>query len=144
MYEIDKKKSLEVLIKNSLGTKIFRSVFFFINGKSVDIYKKGNLSCAIYVSTLLKIAGLIKDIHATVESTIKDLELSGWYKIDKPRKLSVIVWERHPRDNHFHIGFYWQKNKAVSNVSRLGKPYIHDIMYQNRKIEAIYFHDDLK
>ncbi len=143
MYQIDKKKSLFVLIKNSLGTKLFQSVYFFVNGKSKDIYQKGKLSCAFYVSTILKILGMIESIHATVEGTIKDLEKSGWYKIEKPKKGAIIVWEK-SKDGHQHIGFYIGKNKAVSNSSFLRKPTIHFLNYNKRKIEAIYFHKDLE
>lgn len=140
-YKIDKKRSLFKLLKNSLGTKLFRSVYFFVNNKSIDIYQNGKLSCAFYVSTILKIIGLIENIHATVESTIKDLEKSGWYKIEKPRKGAVLVWEN--RNNHYHLGFYLEKNKAISNFSSKGVPLIHKLN-NNRKIIAIYFHKDLE
>jgi len=140
-YEIDKKRSLFKLLKNSLGTKLFRSVYFFVNNKSTDIYQNGKLSCAFYVSTILKIIGLIENIHATVESTIKDLEKSGWYKIEKPRKGAVLVWEK--RNDHYHLGFYLEKNKAISNFSSKGVPLVHKLN-NNRKIIAIYFHKDLE
>ncbi len=143
MYQIDKKKSLFVLIKNSLGIKLFQSLYFFIGHKSKDIYQKGKLSCAFYVSTILKIIGMIENVHATVEGTIKDLEKSGWYKIEKPKKGAIIVWGEN-KNGHKHIGFYIGKNKAVSNNSFLQKPTIHSLQYNSREIEAIYFHKDLE
>lgn len=143
MYPIDKKKSLFILIKNSLGTKLFQSLYFFKDGKSRDIYRKGDLSCAFYVSTILKIIGMIGNIHAEIKSTIKDLEESGWYKIDKLKRGSVIIWEA-GKHGHRHIGFYLGKNKAVSNSPKTRTPTIHSVNYENRKIEAIYFHKDLE
>lgn len=143
MFKIDKKKSLFVLIKNSLDTNLFQSVYFFINNKSQDIYKKGKLSCAFYVSTILKIIDMLENIHATVNGTIKDLEKSGWYKINNLKKGAVIIWSSN-KEGHRHIGFYIGKNQAVSNNSKLKKPSIHSINYNNRAIELIYFHKDLE
>ncbi|BCX15728.1 MAG: hypothetical protein KatS3mg097_620 [Candidatus Parcubacteria bacterium] len=142
-YKINKKKSLFVLIKNSLGIKFFRSLYFFIDNKSKDIYKNGSLSCAFYVSTILKIIGLINDIHSTVKSTVEDLEKSGWYQINTLKKGAIIVWG-FGKDGHKHIGFYIGKGKCVSNVSNKKKPLIHTLKYKDKKIETIYFHNDLK
>ena len=143
MYQLDTKKSLFVLIKNSLGTKLFRSVYFFIDNKSKDIYKKGKLSCAFYVSTILKIIGLVKDIHATVQGLIKDMENSGWYKTNYLKKGAIIIWDKN-KAGHLHVGFYLGNNKAVSNSSLKRTPTIHLLNYQGRKIIDIYFHDALK
>jgi hypothetical protein len=48
MYQPDKRKTLLRLIENSIGTKIFRNAYFFVDGKSKDILKNGELSCAFY------------------------------------------------------------------------------------------------
>lgn len=144
MYKFDKKKSLKILIKNSLGSKFFRSIYFFINNKSLDILKNGDLSCAFYVSIILKILGLINSIHTTVDSTVKDLENFGWYKIKKPKFGAVILWDYKKGGKHMHLGFCLNKNKAVSNSSKLKSPQIHNIYYENRSIKAIYFHKELE
>jgi hypothetical protein len=137
----DKKRSLFVLIKNSLGSKFFRSLYFFDGKKSKDILKNGELSCAFYVSVILRILGLIKEPHATVDGLVKDMENSGWQKIDKLQKGAVIVWE--PKNGHKHIGFYLGNKKVVSNNSKKKFPTIHSINYQKRKIIAIYHHEEL-
>jgi hypothetical protein len=134
-----KKKSLKALIQNSLGSKFFRSIYFNVSGKPKDILENGNLSCAFYVSVILKILGLISEIHTTVKSIISDLEKSGWQKTKKPAFGAVIVWEpAPPKSKHYHIGFCLNSKKAVSNSSKKRCPIIHDINYQNRKIKAIY------
>ncbi len=137
----DKKRSLFVLIKNSLGSKFFRSLYFFDGKKSRDILENGELSCAFYVSVILRILGLIKEPHATVDGLIKDIEYSGWQKIDKLQKGAVIVWE--PKNGHKHIGFYLGKGRAASNSSIKKSPTIHSINYQKRKLIAIYIHEEL-
>ncbi|MCX7589549.1 MAG: hypothetical protein N2Z85_01245 [Patescibacteria group bacterium] len=150
VLKFDKKKSLKVLIKNSLNSKFFRSIYFFDyqNKKSKDILKNGDLSCAFYVSIILKILGLINNVHTTVNSTILDLEKSGWHKIDKPKFGSVILWDykksKNRKNQHMHLGFYLNKNKAVSNSSKLKSPQIHDLYYEQRPIKSFYFHKELE
>jgi len=139
----NKKKSLKALIQNSLGSKFFRSIYFNVDGKSKDILENGNLSCAFYVSIILKILGLISEIHTTVNSTILDLEKSGWQKTKKPTFGAVVVWEPTLKNKHYHIGFCLNSKKAVSNSSKKRCPIIHNINYQNRKIKAIYVHKEI-
>jgi hypothetical protein len=140
----DKRKTLLKLIENSIGSKLFRNNYFFIDNKpqSKDILQNGKLSCAFYVSSILYLVKLISDLHTTVESTIKDLEKSGWYKLDKPKKGVIILWDK--KKGHYHIGFYWNKNKAISNSSIKKSQIIHTLNYQNRKILAFYFHKELE
>jgi hypothetical protein len=139
----NKKKSLKALIQNSLGSKFFRSIYFNVNGKSKDILENGNLSCAFYVSVILKILGLISGVHATVKSTILDMKKSGWQKTKKPTFGAVIVWEPILKNKHYHIGFFLNSKKAVSNSSKKGYPIIHDINYQGMKIKEIYAHREI-
>lgn len=138
----DKKRTFLKLIENSIGSGLFRNNYFFVNGKSKDILKNGNLSCAFYVSSLLYLVKLISDLHSTVEGTLKDLEKNSWYKIDKPKKGAIILWDE--KNDHYHLGFYWNKNKAVSNHSFKKSPSFHSLNYKKRKILAYYFHKELE
>jgi hypothetical protein len=140
-FKFDKKRSLFALIKNSLGSKFFRSLYFFDGKRSRDILENGRLSCAFYVSVILRILGLIKECHTTVNGLIEDMENSGWQKVAKLQKGAVIVWEE--KDGHKHIGFYLGNNKAASNSSKKKSPLIHSANYQNRKLIAIYTHNEL-
>jgi len=142
MYKQDKRKTLLKLIENSLGTKLFRNNYFFIDGKSKDVLKNGDLSCAFYVSSILYLLKLIKDIHTTVLGTIRDMEENGWYNIEKLKKGSVVLWDK-DKTEHYHLGFYWDKNKAVSNVSLKKSPNFHSLNYKGRKILAFYYHKEL-
>ena len=141
------------VIKNSAGSKMFRNFYAKVDGKKTDIMKNGDLSCAWFVSSLLYLFKLIKDAHATVNGTIKDLQQSGWKKIKKPKIGSVIVWEKIDfgnKDFHKHIGFYIGNNKAISTSnSKKGQPIIHHWTYgikRNkpvRKVKAIFWHKKL-
>ncbi|MCX6813984.1 MAG: hypothetical protein NT078_02130 [Candidatus Azambacteria bacterium] len=115
--------------------------------------KNGGLSCARFVSSLLYLFKLIKDMHATVNGIVKDLKQSGWKKIKKPKIGSILVWEKIDfgnKDFHKHIGFYIGNNKAISTSSpKKGQPVIHHWTYgikRNkpvRKVEAIFWNKKL-
>jgi len=135
------KKSYLKLVRNSVGTKMFRNFYLKQDGNVFDVTKGGELSCAFYVSSLLVIFQLIKNVHGTVESTRKDLEESGWTKTDQPTPGSVIIWQaiQDDEDSNEHIGFYVGRDKAISNNSRKKKIAMHNWTYDNaRKVIAIY------
>ncbi len=128
------------VIENSVGTKIFRNLFAEINGEKVDITKDGELSCAYFVSSILYLFKLIKGVHATVDSTIRDLKEWEWIEIEKPELGCVIVWAE--TNSHKHIGFYIGDEKAISNNFEFGYPTEHD--WQFRKVESILWNQTLK
>lgn len=136
------------VIKNSIGSKMFRNFYAKVDGKKTDIMKNGDLSCAWFASSLVYLSKLIKEPHATVDSTVKDLEQSGWQKIQKPKIGSVLVWEKN-HNFHKHIGFYIGNNKAISNNKKIKTPIIHHWTYgiKNgkpvRKIEVIFWNPSL-
>ncbi len=142
------------VIKNSVGSKIFRHSYADVNGKKIDITENGRLSCTFYVSSILKMFGLIKEVHTTVVGAIKDLEKSGWIKIKKPRAGCILLWEpKRFAENrtHMHLGFYLGNKKAISNDEKIHAPKInHWTNGKNkkdkpsRKVIAIYWHRDLE
>ena len=135
------------VIKNSVGSKMFRNFYAKVDGKKLDITRNGGLSCAFYASSILALAKQIKGIHTTVSSTVQDLQKSGWKIIKKPKVGSVLVWEKsNLGDNsaHKHIGFYIRNGKAVSNSYKRGCPLEHNWILANRKIEMILWNSKLK
>ncbi len=137
--ELLKYESYLKMIKNSVGTKMFRNLYLRADGKKNDATHDGILSCSYFVSNVLLIWGLIKEGHANVESTINDMLKNGWVEIsnDKIKPGDVIVWEKKKR--HLHIGFYIGKNKAVSNREEKKFPIMHSWDYNGkRKIIAAY------
>ncbi len=138
--KLNTKKSYLTMIKNASKTKIFANYFAKINSKEKDILENGRLSCAFFVSSILKIFNLIENIHLTVKGTIKDLEKSGWQKTKKPKIGDILVWEE--KQGHYHIGFYLGREQAVSNSSKKGFPEKHHFTYSNqRKIIEIFSYD---
>ena len=139
--------SYMAMIKNSLGSNLFRNVYAIVNGVKIDITNNGELSCAYFVSSILLILKLIKEVHVTVSGTIKDLESSGWSEISKPRTGSIVIWEEKDFGNnssHKHIGFYIGNQQAISNDFRKGYPIQHALEYENRKVEKILWNSRLE
>jgi hypothetical protein len=122
-----------------------------VNGKRKDIINNGDLSCAFFVSSILKINNLLPNIHVTDAGTEREMIKKGWYKIKNPKIGSVLFW--HPAKNgneHEHIGFYIGKDKAISNNSKRGYPITHHWMFgtvnnkPKREIKAIYWNKKLE
>lgn len=134
------------MIKNSENSKMFRNVYILDNNKKKDILKNGELSCAYYVSCILKIFNLIDSKispHSTVSGTIKNMFNSDWQVTKKLVPGNVLVWEKNL--GHEHLGFYLGKDKAISNCLKKKTPIIHHYTYNNkRKIIKILAHKIIK
>lgn len=134
------------MIKNSIGSKSFRNAYAMVNDKKTDITKNGDSSCALFVSSILVIFKLIKEIHVTVNGTLKDMKKNGWQEIKEPREGCILIWkEKETGEKHKHIGFYIGNDKAVSNNAQKRYPTKHkwDI-YNGRKLEAIFWNPKIK
>lgn len=136
--------SYMAVIRNSVGTRMFKNFYAVVNGQKADIMKDGWLSSAFYVSGLLTMFKFINGIHGTVESTVADLLNSGWVETDKPKVGGILVWEGVDFDangikrNTKHIGFYIGRNEAISNDSWNKGPAIHPYDFKgSRQIEKM-------
>lgn len=151
--ELDVLPSYLAMIEGSVGSNMFRKSFFSIDGQSIDVLEDGDLACANYVSAILYLFDLIQERHTTVNGTIEDLELSGWHKIDSPKKGAIILWGFKKLDNgtqgtHRHVGFYIDGETAISNDSETRVIKRHHITYgtmpnsaePRRDIQAFYWH----
>jgi len=94
------------MIKTSENSKMFRHIYVLNNGKKKDILKNGELSCAYYVSCILKIFNLIDSKispHSTVSGTIKNMMDNSWSATKKLTPGNILVWEN--KSGHEHLGF---------------------------------------
>lgn len=124
------------VIGNSVGSKLFRNFYAEVNGKKTDIMRNGELSCAFYVSSVLALFKFIKNVHGTVDSTVKELQESGWKKIDNPKIGSVLVWEKMnfgDNDIHKHIGFFIGDTTAISNSCKVKHPIKHSWNFDGKR-----------
>jgi hypothetical protein len=137
-------------VKNSVGSKIFKNVFAEVDGEKKDITENGNLSCAFFVSGILIMFKMIGEIHATVNGTIRDLQNSGWVELpldSEPKIGSVIVWEASDFGDgkmHKHLGFFVGNGKAISNNYKEGAPAEHNLKFNGREIEKIFWNSKLE
>jgi len=149
--KFDLKLSYLAMIENSVGTKLFQNFYVRDKGKKVDATQGGKLSCALFVSFILNNFGLLKESHATVKNTVKDMKKNGWFKINRPRQGAVLLWERKKMggEAHPHLGFYLGKDRAISNSHLQRTPRWHHWTYGRRggknyrAVQAIFWHKKL-
>jgi hypothetical protein len=154
--KILKKDSYLAMIKNACGSVMWANNYALVNGKREDIVHNGATSCAFFVTSILKIFNLIKELHLTVKSAEKDLKESGWQIIKVSSKMpegSVIIWKKQlptdkelrKKEKHYHIGFYLGEEKAVSIWAYHNFPVIHHWTYYGaRKIIRAYWNPQIK
>ncbi|MBU6388527.1 hypothetical protein KGQ72_01455 [Patescibacteria group bacterium] len=140
--ELDFFLSYITTIENSIGSHLFRNLYFRIDGETVDVLEDGNLSCASYVTGILYLFDLVRERHATVAGMLRDAEESGWYEIKGPRKGALMLWDRESRGEHRHIGFCLG-NSAISNDSITHVIARHPLVMPGRAILAYYWNDKL-
>ena len=141
-------KTYMQMVRNSVGTELFRN--FYVETKArgeFDSMSGGELSCAFYVSGLLRMFEKVARVHGTVASTVKDMENSGWQVVDGPKSGDVLVWEKAEIEGDLvdHVGFYVGKGRAISNSYKTRTPIEHDMNFadsQPRKIIKILRMED--
>ena len=145
--EILQKDTYLQMIENSIGSNLFRNVYALVGGDRQDILRDGDLSCAFFVSSILKQFELLEEVHVTVAGTVRDLENSGWQKTNIVSPGCVIVWgprEQAEGEEHSHMGFALTTEEAVSNSYKEKAPVRHPIHatgdISNRSIVAMYSH----
>ena len=138
MFKIlDYQNYLET-IKASEGSKMFRNFYVLNDNKKRDILKNGQLSCARYVSSILKLFDLISETHVTIDGTTKDMFNNGWKLTEKLTPGNVLIWERRITSSgeiHPHNGFYLGANKAISHRDEKCLPVVHHYTYGESKDE---------
>lgn len=134
------------LIKNSVGTEMFRNFYVKTPERGeFDALDDGKNSCAFYVSGILTLFGQVKGVRGTIDSTVKDMEESGWVRANTKKPGDVLVWETmHFEDGDYpHIGFYVGHDRAISTSWTELKVVEHDVKFGelNRAITDIYRQD---
>lgn len=131
---------------------MFQNKYALVNGVEHDIVDGGALSCSFFLSGVLYVNKLIKDMHANMLGLEKDLGESGWQQISEPREGAVLIWEpqtptkqRSYEPTQLHAGVYVGHDLAVSNDSNGGlAPCEHHYTFAGtRKVLRIWWHPDL-
>lgn len=137
-------ESYLTMVKNSLGAKVWQNYFAEVDGEKLDVMYGGSNACAWFVSGVLVMHKLIQSSHATVASTVKDLEESQWHKITEPKPGAVIVYAPitfKDGSTHEHVAIYIGDEKAISTSYTRAVPIEHDWRYRDheeREITAMY------
>lgn len=133
-----KKENFIAMIAGSIGSRAYCNVLGEIGGETKNLTEEGKLSCAYFVSCLLKIFDLIDCLHLTVDGIVDEME-ARWKEVDSSDISAgdIIVWEE--LESHRHIGFYLENGQAVSTSVKKRQVVIHDnILYGQRTIEKVF------
>lgn len=134
------------VIRNSVGTNMFRHNYAEVDGEEKDLLRDGELSCAFFVSFVLRAFGLSKELHLRTAGTIQDLEASGWRKTETPHEGDVVIWEEKQQKSgvYLHSGFYIDEQTAISHWDAHCTPVAHSLTFDGtRQVIAYYTHDFL-
>lgn len=130
------------LIRNSVGSEMFRNFYVSTADRGeFDALDDGENSCAFYVSSVLVLFKKASGVHGTVQSTLEDINNSGWQEASEPKPGDILVWEARDFSDgpKRHIGFYVGDNRAISTSRSAKKVAEHDMNFDdNRKIEQIF------
>ena len=142
IVEILRPESYLALIRNSVGASTWKQMFASVNGREQDIMNNGDLSCAFFVSSILKMCDLVPQLSVTVFGLIRHLEALHWPVVTEAQAGDILVWETiidEKGDKHSHIGFSLDDEQAVSNSASTGIIQQHNKTFDgSRKITAIY------
>lgn len=138
---VDLYKNYVARIEASVGSELFKHLYVVTDeGETKDVTNNGELSCAVHVSSILTLAGLIDRPHATVNSTLKAMEQVGWVPVAAPLPGAIVLWPQ-STDGHEHIGFWLGADAVVSNSNIKRVPVIHgESLIDGRKPVAYYTH----
>src|SRR3989304_9509146 len=83
-----KKKSYLAMVRNAAQGEnhMFRNLCAEVDGAEYDITDGGALSCSFFLSGILYINKLIRDMHANMAGLEKDLAASGWGQAAQPAR----------------------------------------------------------
>lgn len=119
-------------IIGEVGSEKYRN--FYVG--EVDVLVDGKRSCAKFVSEVLKHFDLVSTPHATIKSTIQDMEDFGWMEIpfSSIEPGDVVVYDENV-NNRNHLGLYIGNGRVVSNSTKERVIKFHDYEFDGtRKI----------
>lgn len=124
---------------------MFRHLYIIDKDHSEDILKDGEVACAFYVTSILKLYNLIDEIHTTVDGTLKALRKSQWKEVSlvDMQAGDILVWDH--QGEHAHIGFAISHNRAISNSSTKHTPVSHSFDFAGtREVITVLRHGLLR
>lgn len=117
-----RRRTLVYFVKNSVGSRAWAKSFILDSDNRVhDLYESGNLSCAYFISSVLKTCELWDgQCVGNVNSLISKLPDNGWERIEEPRIGAIVIYGEVQLDRAWatrHVGFVVGEDEVVSNGS---------------------------
>lgn len=150
------------LLENAVGCRLFRDFLIMKKGEAVNATQDGLLSCAFFVSSILRLATLRDETPLIDTVSLSNIDLfdedegekknrqlrdCGWVEIDVPdwtwlEPGALVLWEKQGPARH--SGFIFEQGDepwAISNSSVNGMPIKHHpTFYDRRRIILAFWH----
>lgn len=149
--EILRKPTYLKMIENSVGSKIFNSRFIKENKKEFDELEDGNLSCAVFVTSIFKLNNMTDKILSDVIDVETFMEQSNNFEKINTSEIQngdILIWEgvifKIDGEPHRHIGFAISNKEAISTSDDHRQVIKHPILYEKgiekkiRKVEKVF------
>lgn len=138
-------KNLMYSIRTIDGSELFKHIYVVDqrDGREFDALDDGSGACAYTVSGVLALHGLIDHPHATVTTTVKQMQEAGWVKTDDPQPGDVVQWAA--RNDHMHMAFYIGNGRVVGNSTPKRKTSEYGLKLEDgREPIAFFTHPQLR
>ena len=137
------KKNYLTAIEGVVGSNLFKHIYVVDKRdmRELDAVKDGADACAYVVSGVLALHRLIDEPHATVATTLKKMLEAGWHETKKPVWGDIVRWPTH--NGYEHIGFYIDRQTAVSNSTFQKVPVKHHLKMGDGRMPIAYYTHDL-
>ena len=155
-----RRKTYLAMIKNSIGSRMFRSLYARVDDNVIDITWNGERSCAYFTTALLYSQGLVSSMHATIDGAVADiLKRAGTRRNTHKREWldlgsfddvdahfipfgAVLIWESQKRKTGWyrHMGFYTDRRGwAISLRPKTRRVELHHYLFNGRrKLERVF------
>jgi hypothetical protein len=138
-----RKKNYLTAIEGVVGSNLFRHIYVVdkADGREFDAVKDGEDACSYMLTGVLALHGLIDGPHATVATTLEKMREAGWHETKDPVWGDIVQWPAH--NGHMHIGFYVDRQTAVSNSTFQKVPIKHHLKMGDGRMPMAYYTHDL-
>ena len=142
---------LMLLLRNSVGCRLFQNFLIEEKGEVVDTTKDGLLSCAFFVSAILRMATLDNEMPLVGSVSLSNITLieggednnqlrkNRWFGLEHDNwhglePGTLVFWEK--LYGARHCGFIMEQGEnplAISNSSTNGMPILHHPTFNGRR-----------
>lgn len=139
--KLNYEKNYLSTIESGVGTNLFKHLYMFDDsGNEFDAADNGNRSCALFVTSILKMFNRIDNMHSTASGTLKYISgADDWRQSDNPQPGDLVFWPK-TENTTGHVGFYVAGNQSISINDNEGVASLHPLTLKDGRTPDSYWH----